>query len=756
MADFLLEFMCEEIPARMQLDAAEQLKKLALDWLMEQGLKNDTVTTYVSPRRLALIIEGLPLASEAKEEERRGPRVDAPEKALEGFLRSTGLAKDQLEQRDTGKGVFYFAVTKTDGQQTATLLQTLPADILANFKWQKSMRWGSSSFKWVRPLQQILAMFDGKPLQGGVDVSKDTGPAWQASGESEYYPYTNITVGHRAMSQGIIEIKSATDYVETLRQYSVLVNQAERRQRIIDWSEEFSVTFCMYPDLEPALLEEVVGLSEWPVPLFAGVYEPSDSSFDLEDLPSNLVRTAMVYHQKYFPIYYEYPRTGLAPHCVVVADLDAPDGGKAIIAGNERVLRARLDDALFMYRQDLATPLADFNAKLSKMVFHKKLGMVAERVERFQQMAPKIYTAITGSDAPQELEKVRLAASHMKADLVSGVVGEFPELQGQMGGIYAAKELQNTDMYAASDCQEIGDAIAQQYLPVGNEGEVPSTPSAQSLALAEKLDALLCFFAIDEKPTGSKDPFALRRAAYGVLYILLARKISVDLPELLTAVYCHDNFNNNRRQVVEDVTGFIEDRLTQYARQVDLLAVDYINAVAPDKVPHYSLLERYSMAKNLYQFFDYYGGPDRAERTATGLACTRVLNIIDIELRKDAQNPALSDSVDYRIPLFSLQNGIIKTHDGLRPSEAIKVKGADEYSTLFDAARQYDETRRTGDDMTRLKGLMSLTAPINAYFDAVLINDEDPKARWQNLSLLAYVGAVIKSVADFQELRFRA
>ncbi|MFY7718946.1 MAG: glycine--tRNA ligase subunit beta, partial [Brevundimonas sp.] len=520
MAQLLIELFSEEIPARMQGGAARDLERMAAERLKAAGLTYEALTTFAGPRRLTLVVEGLPKATPDREEEVKGPRANAPEQALEGFLRKTGLTKDQLVERD---GVF-FAVLSSRGQPTAALIPEMVDQIVRGFPWPKSMRWGSGTLRWVRPLKRIVALFDGHVVPFGIDGIQ--------SGD--------LTEGHRFLGCGRpFAVKDFADYRAKLESDFVLLDAADRRLKILEAAQKVCADRGLALVDDDGLLEEVAGLAEWPTPIL-GDMDPAFLS-----LPPEVVRLSMKVHQKYFAVR-DPAKHGLAPHFVVVANVEATDGGKALAAGNSRVLSARLDDARFFWDEDLKTGFDVWSKKLEGVTFHAKLGTLAERVERIAALAREI-APLVGADPDQAEAAARLA----KADLASAMVGEFPELQGVMGGYYVralssplpldgegvggwggaasrqdrAQEASSSDRPSPSApadrppastpsqpspvegegyVEVVADAVRDHYKPQGPADSVPTAPLTVAVALADKLDTLVGFFAIDEKPTGSK------------------------------------------------------------------------------------------------------------------------------------------------------------------------------------------------------------------------------------------------------------
>lgn len=497
MPQLLLEIFSEEIPARMQQGAARDLERMVSDRLKAAGLTWEALTTYAGPRRLTLVIDGLPVATPDREEEVKGPRASAPEQALEGFLRKTGLTRDQLTERD---GVL-FAVLSSKGRATTDLVAETVDQVVRTFPWPKSMRWGSGTLRWVRPIKRILCLFDGKVVPFEIDgIASDA-----------------ITEGHRFLGSGeLLRVSDFVDYRTQLEKNFVLLDVADRKLRILEQAKAACAARGLALVDDDGLLDEVAGLAEWPTPIL-GDMDPQFLA-----LPPEVVRLSMKVHQKYFAVR-DPSKDGLAPNFLVVANVEATDGGKALAAGNSRVLSARLNDARFFWDEDQKVGFDAWNAKLSGVTFHAKLGTLAERVERIASLAREI-APLVGADADEAETAARLS----KADLLSGMVSEFPELQGIMGGYYAR---------LAGHSDAIADAVRDHYKPQGPADTVPTAPVTVAVALADKLDTLVGFFAIDEKPTGSKDPFALRRAALGVIRLLLENDVRVGVREIVWSVF---------------------------------------------------------------------------------------------------------------------------------------------------------------------------------------------------------------------------
>src|SRR5471030_299378 len=499
MAELFLELLSEEIPARMQARASDDLKRLVCDGLKAAGLAFTDARAFATPRRLALVVDGLPAARADVREEKRGPRVGAPEQAVLGFLKGAGLASlDQAEKRDTGKGEFWFAVINKKGGPTAEALPGIIDAAMKALPWPKSMKWGSGTMQWVRPLQGIVALFDGKVLGGEVSPGGHMAPI----------RFGDTTRGHRFLSTGAITVTGFADYEAKLRAAHVILDSAERKKIIAERAEKLCADAGVVLKKDDGLMDEVAGLVEWPVPLMGTI----DAQY--MDLPAEVLIVTIRTHLRYFVT---TKKDGtLANRFIVVANNVARDGGATIVDGNERVLRPRLSDAKFFWNQDLKQTLESRLPALSSIVFHAKLGTQAERLERIAKLAGEIAKLVPGADAAQVQQAARLC----KADLVSGVVGEFPEVQGIMGRYYALNE----KLPAA-----VADAIGDHYAPAGPNDRCPSAPVSIAVALADKLEGLISFWSIGEKPTGSRDPFALRRAALGVIRIVVENKLRLPL-----------------------------------------------------------------------------------------------------------------------------------------------------------------------------------------------------------------------------------
>jgi len=682
MADFLLELFSEEIPARMQAKACADLERLFIDALAAAGLRAEAVQTQATPRRLSLIAQGLPLETAATSEERRGPRTDAPEQALAGFLKSTGLTREQLVERDDPKGRFLYAVIERPGRRTADVLaEALPA-LIRSFPWPKSMRWGeasqsTASMRWVRPLKAIVALLDGEVVPFEVE-------AIMAGAQ---------TRGHRFHHPDTITIANAGGYAAQLRDAHVILDPKERQQIIAGRAAELAGAAGLAVVPDEGLLAENAGLTEWPVPLL-GSFDPA-----FLVVPREVIQLTMRTNQKYFALT-EASTGNLAPNFICVANIAARDEGRAITAGNEKVLAARLSDARFFWEQDKKTRLADFAARLGQIVFHEKLGAIADKVDRVARLARWLAEEgiVPGADPIFVEQAARLA----KADLLTGMVGEFPELQGVMGGYYAQAEGLPDD---------VAHAIRDHYKPVGQGDEVPTAPVTVAVSLADKLDTLTSFFAIGEMPTGSKDPFALRRAALAVIALLINNDLRLKLDRLCAFLQLTD-------ETARALTDFFADRLKVQQREAgvrhDLIDAVFVLGGEDDLV---RLLAR---VKALQAFVSTEDGANLLA------GYKRAANILRIEEKKgglDAQG-------DYtREPA---ETALIAALD---PATAKAVSAV--------AAERFEEA---------MAALATLRQPIDAFFDKVTVNDSRPEVRAERLRLLDRIRAAVHKVADFSQI----
>ena len=696
MPELLLELLSEEIPARMQDRARADLERLITAGLKEAGLDWSGVWAFSTPRRIGLSVEGLPERQPDVRQERKGPRVGSPDKAIEGFLRSVGFdSLDQCEVREVKDAEFWFAVIERKGAATADALGGIVTDAIRSMGWPKSMRWGGSAFHWVRPLHNILCLFDGRTVAGSLDI-----------GGGEPLTFNDRTVGHRFLSPGAIAAASAAEYRALLKEAFVLVDPAERRGRIEAEAKSLAADLgCSLRD-DRGLLDEVTGLVEWPVAVAGRI----DDGF--MDLPPEVLITSMRSHQKYFAL--EDGSGRMAPHFIAIADMATGDGGKAVAAGNERVLRARLADAQFFWDQDRAMPLADRVEALEGITFHAKLGTVGEKVRRIEKLAGELAPKVGANP-----EKAQRAARLAKADLTTGMVGEFPELQGIMGYHYACHDREDAAVSAA---------VAGHYAPQGPSDKCPTDPVAIAVALADKLDTLAAFWLIGETPTGSRDPYGLRRAALGVIRVIVENRLRLRLKELLQNAangVSASSVANGKLSPANSTTAlqlafiFIVDRLLIHSRsrgmRQDLIAAGFVTVDEDD------LVQVLARAEALATLLD----SDDGENLLT--AYRRAANILRIEEIKE-------DRSYHGAPTASL----LKLPEEAGLADALKSAAA--------VARRGLDKEEYGEAMTALAGLRG---PIDRFFDAVTVNDPDPALRENRLLLLSNIRAVMDSVADF-------
>ena len=689
MPELLLEILSEEIPARMQARAAEDLKRLVTEKLTAAGLTFAKAQAFATPRRLALVVDGLPERTPDRVEEKRGPRVGAPEQAIQGFLKGAGLdSLDRCLKRDTGKGEFWFAEARIAGRETWRALAEIVQETVLGFSWPKSMRWAAGRLTWVRPIQSVVAIFDGRPLGSEIEVADMT------------LALGNTTVGHRFLAPGEITVAGFADYQRKLKEAYVILDPAERQAEIKSQAEALATQHGLIVKRDEALLDEVTGLVEWPVVL-CGKIDPA-----FMGLPPEVLTTAMRAHQKYFALL--GPDGKLAPRFLVVANMETKDKGAAIVAGNERVLRARLADAKFFWDQDRKVKLKDRVPALKDIVFHAKLGTVADKMDRVQALAAEI-APLVGADP----ERARLAALLAKADLTAGMVGEFPELQGLMGRYYALAE---------NEPPEVAEAIAEHYSPLGPNDRCPSAPLSVAVALADKLDTLVGFFAIEEKPTGSKDPFALRRAALGVIRLIVENGLRLPLAPVLGETLRLLRQDAKAPSVIAELLDFFADRLKVALREKgvrhDLIAAVFALGGEDDLV---RLLARVEALKS---FLD---GEDGANLLT---ASKRAVNILRIEEKKDN-----------------------RSHDGAADAALLKQDEERDLNEALVLARDVAARALKGEDFAAaMAALARLRRPVDAFFDRVTVNCPEAELRANRLRLLSRIRATLGTVADFSKI----
>jgi glycyl-tRNA synthetase beta chain len=693
MPELLLELFSEEIPARMQVQAAKDLERLVVGGLSDRGLMFEGVKAFSGPRRLTLAITGLPAKQPDVSEEKKGPRINAPQKALDGFLRSAGVTLAECEKRDDGKGEFYVAVINRQGRPTIDVLAELLPDAMAKLPWPKSMRWGTAGqTRWVRPLHSILATFDGEVI-AFTFANVRTG---------------NSTRGHRFLSEGAIRVKRFDDYEAALKKAHVVLDP-ERRKAVI-FEELKQAAFVRGLELieDEGLLNEVAGLAEWPVVLIGKIED------QFMDVPPEILQTSMRTHQKYFAL--RDPKTGkMANRFALISNMVADDGGKEIIAGNERVLRARLSDAKFFWDQDRRTKLADRVDALRNIVFHAKLGTQYERVLRIRALAEDLADVLGANK-----EIAARAALLCKADLTTGVVGEFPELQGIIGRYYALNDNETSD---------VAGAIRDHYKPLGPKDSIPDNDVSIAVALADKLDQLVGFFAINEKPTGSGDPFALRRAALGVLRIIESKRLQLELRGnniLFNHLRRFSEFSTADYLAVADILDaitfdFLSDRLEVLLRDRGVPA-GMVRAAFERTTSGFKPIELISSVEALQSFLK----TDEGTNLLAGYK--RAANILKAEEKKDKTT-------------FSGE-----PTPGTAPEEKALFAELAEASS---AIRAEVEKERFVEAMAVMA---KLRAPVDAFFDKVKVNDDDKQVRANRLNLLAHFRDTLHLVADFSKI----
>lgn len=685
MAELLLELLSEEIPARMQERAGQDLARLVGEMLATAGIAHaPPIRSFATPRRLTLVASGLPVQQADRVVERKGPRTDAPQQARDGFLRGLAGLDYAIEERDDKKAKVLFAVIREPGMAVSDVLSKQLEQAVLRLPWPKSMRWGAGDSRWVRPLHSVLALFDGQPLQCAVLG----------------VPAGNRTRGHRFMAPTSFEVRDFADYVVRLREAKVIVDGAERRA-IIERAVAATAAAEGYVVADdPTLLDEITGLVEWPVPLVGTI----DAAF--MELPAEVLVGTMRANQKYLTLRTEDGR--LAPRFVIVANNVASDGGAAIVAGNERVLRARLWDARFFWDQDRKATLESRLPALDRMVFHAELGTQGQRVERLVALAGALVGHVPGADRTLA-ERAALLA---KADLVTGMVGEFPELQGIMGGHYAR---------AQGEPAAVADAIRDHYAPKGPDDACPTAPDSVVVALADKLDTLVGFFAAGIRPTGSKDPFALRRAGLGVIRLILENALRLPLRRALQAAHAGYGgaLASGTEAVAAELVMFLADRLKVHLRdrgvRHDVVAA--IFAVGDED----DLVRLIARAEALQAFLDSEDGRNLV------VAYRRASSIVGIEEKKDGRK-----------------------YDG-HPVAGALVDPAEEelHAALADAQTRIDGALADENYADAMATLADLRQPVDRFFEAVMVNVTEPDLRVNRLLLLGRIRMSLGRVADF-------
>ncbi len=738
MPELLLELFSEEIPARMQRKAADDLLRLVTDALVAAGLTYEGAKAFSTPRRLALTVTGIPAHSPATREERKGPKVGAPEQAVQGFLRSAGLASlDEARiQSDPKKGDFYIAVIEKHGRHTTEILaEAIPAIIRA-FPWPKSMHWGTGRLTWVRPLQSILCTF-------GPETEDPEIVRFEVDGIAS----SNVTRGHRFLAPEPFTVRRFEDYAEKLEKAKVVLDPERRKDIILHDARDRALALGLELVEDEGLLDEVAGLVEWPVVL-TGTFEEAFLA-----IPPEVIRATIRANQKCF-VLRKPGTTDLANRFVLVSNIEARDGGVAIAAGNGRVIRARLSDAKFFYETDRAATLESRLPKFKDIVFHEKLGTQAERIDRIARLAAEI-APLVGADVAEATEAARLA----KLDLVTEMVGEFPELQGLMGRYYAAAEGKSPAVAAA---------IEEHYKPQGPSDRVPTNPVSIAVALADKLDTLAGFWTIDEKPTGSKDPYALRRAALGVIRIVLENGLRFRLLQ----------------QTVSAYASYVPDgHVVAGSRAADLLVffIDRLKVQLRDSGARHDLVDAVLAAGTVsgqpsppLWGRDGEGGLASSSDASAGTPPPR-----PSPLRGEGEGSATNDDLLDIVRRVEALGAFLATEDGRnllagyrRAANILKAeeKSGERFDGAVDAALLVEDEERVlaeaigvalptaeaavaaEDYAGAMAALASLRAPVDAFFDKVLVNADDAAIRANRLNLLAAIRTATQAVADFSKV----
>src|SRR6056297_2873294 len=749
MPDLLIELFSEEIPARMQRRAAEDLKTKMTNGLVEAGLTYAHAQAFSTPRRLTLALEGVLGESPTVTEDRKGPRVDAPEKAIEGFLRGAGVSREDLEIRDEKKGQVYFAKITKPGRPAGEIVAEVLEDTVRNFPWPKSMRWGAGSLRWVRPLHSILCI-----------LTDDAGEATVVDFDIDGIKAGNTTQGHRFMGKGRFAVSGFEDYQAKLKRDFVILDPQERADHI--WQDATNQAFAAGLEVveDTGLLAEVAGLVDWPVVLMGEIGE------EFLELPAEVLQISMKEHQKFFSV--RNPKTGRIERFVTVANIETEDHGATILAGNQKVLSARLSDAKFFWKNDLREAKAGMQAwieHLGHVTFERQLGTQAARIARIGALAGEVAPEL-GADAGLAAQAARVA----KADLSSEMVYEFPELQGLMGRYYAQ---------AAGLPPEVAAACEEHYAPLGPSDDVPHAPVSAAVALADKLDTLTGFWAIDEKPTGSKDPFALRRAALGVIRIILSNDIRLNLTRFIDAELLRHKISLNHAKASDDEIDTLEEVLDEIADHGVFGAA------------FWAVMDRLK---------EKDGGPDTEEgsllRSVGGLVPDLSTDLLaffhdrlkvylrDQGLRHDVIDACLTldggDDLALVVARAKALGGVLETEDGVNLVQGFKrannilsqaeEKDGVEYSfgadpkfaevseekDLFSAlAKAEDEIAKANaveDFVGAMAAMAALRGPIDAFFDAVQVNTDNQVVRRNRLNLLGKIRDICLQAADLTKL----
>jgi len=693
MAEWLFEIFSEEIPSRMQKSAVQQLHDLTRAHLEETGLSFDHIKTFVTPRRLTVVVEGLPHSTDERLEEKKGPRIDAPQAAIEGFLKTEGISREKCIEEETPKGTFLFVVKKKPGRPTADILSQMIPTLLGKFRWPKSMRWGNISTPWIRPIRGFLCLFEGSIV-----------PFSYAGVESSHK-----THGHRSLAPEPFTVTSFKDYEKKLRDRFVVLDWKERRALIQAGILKISQQFALTPLEDESLLDEVTGLVEWPIPYKGQV----DSHF--MNLPPEVITTPMRVHQRYFPLLDSHGK--LAPVFGVIANTTSHDEGKTIVTGNERVLRARLADAQFFWEQDQKHPLDRFNSSLKTRLFHQHLGSVFDKVERLIKLSSYIAEKIG-----QDSKIVTRAALLSKADLASMMVGEFPELQGTMGRYYAQNQ---------GEPSEVSRAIEEHYWPKISGGPIPESISSLILAIADRVDSLMGFFAIGITPTGSKDPFALRRAGLSLIALSLNPHFSLSMLDILQKAYDAYPWSEltppllkTKDEAIHDLWEFLLERFKFMLRDGQGSPYDHVEAVLSVAFinPTFSDLALRTQA------LDQLMGQEDGQNLL--VAYKRASNILKIEEEKDKS---------------TYKGNVLEAILELEEEKIL-------FKNLQTHAPEIQALVEKGNFIQAVQNLATLRPFVDQFFNKVIVNAEEEKVRSNRLHLLAFLRQTLHQVADFSKI----
>ncbi|MEE2661390.1 MAG: glycine--tRNA ligase subunit beta [Pseudomonadota bacterium] len=697
MPELLVELFSEEIPARMQSKAANDFARTVTAKLGSKDLTFKELKTYVTPRRLTLVVSGLPEVQPDICEEKRGPKVEAPKRAIQGFLDTNGVTRGQCEERETVRGTFLFAKIRKTGRPTRSVLAEVLGETISTFPWRKSMRWGNGELRWVRSLQRILCLFDGQT----VDITTKNN-----------VPSDNLTSGHRFLKPDTFPVSNFDDYKDKLRSAKVILDPEERKNIIVSAAQKVADESGLALYSDPGLLDEVAGLVEWPQVLTGMI----DETF--LELPQEVLMTSMRSHQKYFSLV--TMEGSLAPKFIVVANVEAKDGGLKIIAGNERVLRARLSDAKFFWEQDLKVTLDTRLDALADTIFHAKLGTMLQKVKRLEALSGQLAKVIPGCDP----ELAKRAALLCKADLMTEMVSEFPELQGEMGRQYSMK---------SGEDPRVANAIGEHYSPVGPNDSCSTSPLTVAVALADKLYTLVGFFSVQEVPTGSRDPYALRRAALGLIRLTLENHLRLPLLETFrcalhgyekTVVHFKKASDDPKiiSSIEENLLHFVLDRLKVHLREKGVRH-DHVSAVFARSNDD-DLVRLLSRVEALSGFLATEDGDNLFA------AYRRATNIVTIEEKKDGNS----------------YNGKVDTGTLTEAEDVTLIK---ELSNTAQVVKRALKNEKYVDAMT---GMSRLRVPVDQFFENVTVNTDDKLIRANRLRLLSQFRQTLGDIADFSEI----